>query len=89
MDMKCYYVVTCENIVLEYNIQVMYNWMWCITVEMYSMIVDYVLSIVDYDITMVDYNIIIEDYNFTLWDYILNLIENKVSFCRINTHFSI
>ena len=44
--MKCYDVVTRYYIVLEYNMQVMCNWMWCIIVEIYSMIVDYVLSIV-------------------------------------------
>ena len=83
MDMKCYYVVTCENIVLQYNMQVMCNWMWCIVVEMYSMIVDYVLSIVDYVFTIVDYNFIIVDYNLILWDYIFNLIENMISFSRL------
>ena len=83
MEMKCYYVVTRENIVLEYNMQVMCNWMWCIIVEMYSMIVDYVLSIVDYNITMVDYNITIVDYDFTIWDYILTLVENTISFRRL------
>ena len=81
--MKCYYVVTRENIVLEYNIQEMCNWMWCIIVKMYSMIVDYVLSIVDYDITMIDYNITIVDCDFILWEYILNLIENIISFSRL------
>ena len=74
---------TCENIVLQYNMQVMCNWMWCITVEMNSMIIEYVLSIVDYVFTMIDYNITIVDYNFTLWDYILNSIENKISFSRL------
>ena len=83
MDMKCYYVVTRENIVLEYNMQVMCNWMRCIIVEMYSMIVDYVLSIVDYVFTIIDYDITIVVYNFTLWDYILNLIENIISYSRL------
>ena len=83
MDVKCYYVVTRGNIVLEYNMQVMCNSMWWVIVEMYSMIVDYVLSIVDYDFTLVDYNIIIVDYNFTLWDYILTLVENIISFSRL------
>ena len=73
IDMKCYYVVTHENIVLEYNMQVMCNWMWCIIVEMYSMIVDYVLSIVDYDITMIDYNITIVDYSFTFFEIIYSI----------------
>ena len=88
--MKCYYVVTHENIVLEYNMQVMCNWMWFIVVEMYSIIVDYVLSkvdyvftMIDYDITIVAYNVIIVDCDFTLWDYILNLIENSISFSRL------
>ena len=81
--MKCYYVVTRENIVLEYNMQVMCNWMWCIIVEMYSMIVDYVLSIVDNVITKVDYVFTIVDYDFILWDYILNSIENIISFSRL------
>ena len=81
--MKCYDVVTCENIVLEYIMQVMCNWMWCIIVDMYSMIVDYVLSIVDYNITMVDYDITIVDCDYTLWDYTLNLIENMISFSRL------
>ena len=72
--MKCYYVVTRENIVLEYNMQVMCNWMWFIVVEMYSMIVDYVVSIVDYVFTMIDYDIIIVDCDFILWDYILTLV---------------
>ena len=81
--MKCYYVVTHENIVLEYNMQVMCNWMWFIVVEMYSMIVDYVVSIVDYDITLIDNNFIIVDYNFIIWDYILNSIENIISFSRL------
>ena len=80
---KCYDVVTHENIVLQYNMQVMCNWMWCIKVEMYSMIVDYVVSIVDYVFTIVDYNVIIVDCDFTLWDYILNLIENIISFSRL------
>ena len=83
MEMKCYDVVTCENIPLQYNMQVMCNWMWCIIVEMYSMIVDYVLSIVDYVFTIVDYNFIIVDYDFTLWHYILNLVENIISFSRL------
>ena len=83
MEMKCYYVVTRENIVLQYNMQVMCNWMWCIIVEMYSMIVDYVLSIVDYVFTIVDYDFIIVDYDLTLWDYILNSIENMISFSRL------
>ena len=30
---KCYDVVTRENIVLEYNMQVMCNWMWFIVVK--------------------------------------------------------
>ena len=81
--MKCYDVVTRENIVLEYNMQVMCNWMWCIIVEMYSMIVDYVLSKVDYNFTLVAYDVIIVDCDFTLWDYILNLIENMISFRRL------
>ena len=81
--MKCYDVVTRENIVLQYNMQVMCNWMWCIIVEIYSMIVDYVLSIVDYIFTIVAYDITIVDYNFTLWDYILNSIENIISFRRL------
>ena len=59
VEMKCYYVVTRENIVLEYNMQVTCNGMWCIIVEMYSMIVDYVLSILDYNFTIIDYNITI------------------------------
>ena len=88
MDMKCYYVVTRENIVPQYNMQVMCNWMWCIIVEIYSMIVDYVLSIVDYVFTMIDYNITIVDCDFTLWDYIQNLVENIISFSRLQTHFS-
>ena len=83
MDMKCYYVVTRENIPLQYNMQVMCNWMWCIIVEMYSMIVDYVLSIVDYDFTMIDYDITIVDYDFILWDFILDLVENIISFSRL------
>ena len=83
MDMKCYYIVTCENIVLEYNMQEICNWMWCIIVEMYSMIVDYVLCIVDYVFTIVAYNFIIVDYNFTLWDYMLILVENIISFSRL------
>ena len=83
MEMKCYDVVTHENIPLEYNMQVMCNRMWCIKVEMYSMIVDYVLSIVDYDITIVAYDIIIVDYYIILWDYILNSIENIISFSRL------
>ena len=83
MDMKCYDVVTCENIVLEHHMQEMCNWMWCIIVEMYSMIVDYVLSIVDYVPTMIDYDFIIVDCDFILWDYILNLIENIISFSRL------
>ena len=70
---KCYDAVTHENIVLEYNMQVMCNWMWCIIVEMYSMIVDYVFTMIDYDITIVD-------CDFILWDYILNLVENIISF---------
>ena len=82
MDMKCYDVVTHENIVLEYNMQEMYNWMWCIIVEMYSMIVDYVVIIVDYNFTL-------WDYIFILVDYKLTLVENIISFCRIYTHFSI
>ena len=89
IDMKCYYVVTRENNVLEYNMQVMCNWMWCIIVETYSMIVNYVLSIGDYVFTMIDYDIIIVDCDFILWDYILNLIENIISFRRLYTHFSI
>ena len=95
MEMKCYYVVTRENIVLEYNMQIMCNWMWCIIVEMYPMMVDYVLNIVDYDFTKVDCDFILVEYNFTLWDYIfilvyykLILVENIISFCRIYTHFS-
>ena len=68
MEMKCYYVVTRENIVVEYNMQVMCNWMWCIIIETYSMIVDYVLSKVDYNFTIIDYDFIMVDYNFTLWD---------------------
>ena len=83
MDMKCYYVVTHENIVVQYNMQEMCNGMWCFIVEMYSMIVDYVLCIVDYDITIVAYDITIVDYDFTLWDYILNSIENIISFSRL------
>ena len=75
--------MTCENIVLQYNMQVMCNWMWCIIVEMNSMIVDYVLSIVDYIFTLVAYDFIIVDYDFILWDYILNLIENMISFRRL------
>ena len=67
----------------------MYNWMWCIIVEMYSMIVDYVLSIVDYVFTTRAYNVIIVNSNFTLWDYKLILVENIISFSRIYTHFSI
>ena len=81
--MKCYDDVTCENILLEYNMQVMCNWMWCIIVDMYSMIVNYVLSIVDYDFTIVAYNFIIVDYDFTLWDYILTLVGNMISFRRL------
>ena len=83
MDMKCYYVVTCENIPLQYNMQEMHNWMWCILVEMYSIIVCYAFTFIDLRFTKVDYNIIIVDYNFTLWDYILNLIENIISFSRL------
>ena len=83
MEMKCYDVVTCENIVVEYNMQVMCNWMWCIIVEMYSMIVDSVVSMVDYDLTLVAYNIIIVECDFTLWDYILTLVENMISFSRL------
>ena len=83
MDMKCSYVVIRENIVLQYNMQVMCNWMWCIIVEMYSMIVDYVLSIVDYILDIVAYDVIIVDCDFILWDYILNLIENIISFSRL------
>ena len=83
MKMKCYDVVTRENIVLEYNMQVMCNWMWCIKDEMYSMIVDYVLSIVDYVFTTVEYIFIIVDYDFTLWDYILSSIENIISLRRL------
>ena len=75
--------MTCENIVVEYNMQVMCNWMWCIIVEMYSMIVDYVVSMVDYVFTIVDYDIIIVDCDFILWDYILNLVENSISFSRL------
>ena len=56
--------------------QVMCNWMWCIIVDMSSMIVDNVLSIADYDFTLVD-------CDFTLWDYILNSIENMISFSRL------
>ena len=81
--MKCYDVVTHENIVLEYNMQEMCNWMWCNTVEMYSIIVDYVLSIVEYVFTIVAYNLIKVDCDFTLWDYILNLVENIISFSRL------
>ena len=81
--MKCYDVVTCENIVLQYNMQIMCNWKWCIIVDMYSMIVDSVVSIVDYDLTLVAYNFIIVDCDFILWYYILNLIENIISFSRL------
>ena len=81
--MECYYVVTHENIVLEYNMQVMCNWKWFIVVEMYSMIVDYVLSIVEYVFNIVDYDITIVDCDFILWDYILNSIENIISFSRL------
>ena len=81
--MKCYDVVTHENILLEYNMQEMCNWKWCIIVEMYSMIVDYVLSIVDYNFTMIDYDITIVDCDFILWDYIPTLIENIISFSRL------
>ena len=88
MEMKCYYDVTCGNIPLQYNMQVMCNWMWWIVVEIYSIIVDYILCIVDYNLIIADYNITIVDYNFTLWDYILNLIENIISFSRIYTHVS-
>ena len=77
---KCYYFVKWYYIVLEYNMQVMCNWMWCIIVEIYSMIVDYVLSIVDYDLTIID-------YNFTLVGCIFILVENIISFSRIYTHF--
>ena len=83
IDMKCYDVVTRWNIVLQYNMQVMCNWMWSIIAEMYSMIVDYILSIVDYDITMINYNITIVGCDFTLWDYILTLVENIISFSRL------
>ena len=83
MEMKCYYVVTHENSVLQYNMQEMCNRMWCIIVEMYSMIVDYVLSIVDYIFTLVAYNITIVDCDFTLWDYMLILVENIISFRRL------
>ena len=86
--MKCYFVATRENIVLQYNMQVMCNWMWCIIVEMYSMIVDYVLCKVDYSFTIVDCDFIKVDYNFTLWDYMLTLVENIISFSIIYTHFS-
>ena len=86
MEMKCYDVVTRENIALQYNMQVMCNWMWCIIVDMYSMIVDYVLSIVDYDFNIVAYDITIVDCDFTLWDYILTLVENIISLSRIYTH---
>ena len=88
IEMKCYDDVTHENIPLEYNMQVMCNWMWCIIVEMYSMIVDYVLSIVDFNFTLVAYNFILVDDDFTLWDYILTLVGNIISFSRIYTHFS-
>ena len=81
--MKCYYVVTSENIPLEYNMQEMCNWMWCIIVEIYSIIVGYAFTFINLRFTIVDYNITIEDYNFTLWDYILNSIENIISFSRL------
>ena len=88
MDMKWYYVVTHENILLQHNMQVMCNWMWCIIIDIYSMIVDYVVSIVDYICTIIDYDFIKVDCDFTLWDYIHNLIENMISFSRLQTHFS-
>ena len=63
--------MTCESIVLEYNMQEMWNWKWCIIVEIYSMIFDYVLSIVDYDFTIVDHDFTLVDCDLTLWDYII------------------
>ena len=71
--MECYDVVTCENILLQHNMQVMCNWKWCNIVEIYSMIVDYAFTIVDYIFTTVDYNFIIVDYNFNLVDSIISL----------------
>ena len=88
--MKCYDVATQYYTVLEYNMQVMCNWMWCIIVEMYSMTVDYVLSIsiVDYNFTIIDYNLIIVDYNFTLVDYIFTAVDYKLIWVENITSFS-
>ena len=63
--------------------QEMYNWMWCIIIEIYSMIVGYAFTFIDLRFTMIDYNITIVDCDFTLWDYKLNLIENIISFSRL------
>ena len=61
---------------LEYNMQEMCNWKWCIVKEMYSMIVDYVLSKVDYSFNIVDYNFTLVDNIITLVDYLLISVEN-------------
>ena len=83
MDMKCYDVVTRENIVLEYNMQEMCNWKWCNIVEMYSMIVGYVFTFVDLRFTIVEYNFTLVKYILILVEYKLILIEIKISFRRI------
>ena len=86
--MKCNYVVTCENIVLEYNMQIMCNWMWCFKVDMFSMIIEYVFTTVVLCFTLVDYDFTSVEYNLILIEYKLNLIENVISLSRIYTHFS-
>ena len=57
-------IVTCENILLQYLMQEMCNWKWCIIVELYPMIVDYVFTKVE--------------YRFTLVEFIFNLVEYKL-----------
>ena len=64
--MKCSYVVTSENILLQYYMQEMCNWKWCIIVEMYFMIVDYVFTFVGYSFTLVEYNLTLVKYNLIL-----------------------
>ena len=56
--MKCYYVLTHENILLKHNMQEMCNWKRLNIEEIYPMIVEYVFAIVEHIFTLVKYNLI-------------------------------
>ena len=55
---KCYYVLTHENILLKHNMQEMRNWKRLNIEEIYSMIVEYVFAIIEHIFTLVKYNLI-------------------------------